>query len=71
VSEKQRYHHERHHQGLGNQSNPLVVAQTKGNGRMVSSDRLDALVEDDHRSGALSAGGNSRTHRQPFAIIVR
>jgi transposase InsO family protein len=43
------YHHERNHQGLDNQLILPVVVQTKGDGRIVSRDRLGGLLKYDHR----------------------
>ena len=46
------YHHERNHQGLGNQLILPVIVQTKGDGRIVSRDRLGGLLKYYHRRAA-------------------
>jgi putative transposase len=45
-------HHERNHQGLGNQLILPMVAQTKGDGRIVSRERLGGLLKYYHRRAA-------------------
>jgi putative transposase len=47
------YHHERNHQGLSNQLIlPVVVQTTKGDGRIVSRERLGGLLKYYHRRAA-------------------
>ena len=46
------YHRERNHQGLGNQLIVPVAAQTIGNGRVLSRERLGGLLKYYHRPAA-------------------
>jgi putative transposase len=46
------YHHERNHQGLGNQLILPLVVQTRGDGRIVFHERLGGLLKYDHRRAA-------------------
>jgi transposase InsO family protein len=46
------YHHERNHQGLSNRLILPLAAQTKGDGRIASRERLGGLLKYYHRSAA-------------------
>jgi len=46
------YHHERNHQGLGNQLILPVAGQTEDDGRIVSRERLGGLLKYCHRPAA-------------------
>jgi transposase InsO family protein len=46
------YHHERNHQGLGNQLILPVVGQTRGGERIVSRERIGGLLKYYHRPAA-------------------
>ena len=46
------YHRERNHQGLGNQLIVPVAAQTIGNGRVLSRERLGGVLKYYHRPAA-------------------
>jgi transposase InsO family protein len=46
------YHHERNHQGLGNQLILPVVGQTRGGERIVSHERIGGLLKYYHRPAA-------------------
>ena len=46
------YHHERNHQGLGNQVILSVEDSTRSVGRIVSRERFDGLLKYYHRAAA-------------------
>jgi putative transposase len=46
------YHHERNHQGLSNRLIFPLAAQTKGDGRIASRERLGGLLKYYHRPAA-------------------